>query len=154
MINCSKCGNEFKKGCSGSAYRQCPKCCREYARKWALEHPEQSKESKRKWKSKNPDHDKERYRKNPEGFREKSFIRTYNITIKDYNLLLQQQNMVCAICKKPEIRKHKNGKKYNMAIDHDHNTGKIRGLLCNKCNTSLGLLDENIQNMKNMIKYI
>jgi len=41
-----------------------------------------------------------------------------------------------------------------LSVDHDHVTGKLRGLLCSKCNTSLGMINDNIQILKNMIVYL
>lgn len=74
----------------------------------------------------------------------------------DYNLLLERQNNVCAICKKEEsvvnspiIKKPK-----RLAIDHCHKTGKIRGLLCHKCNVSIGALNESIETLQNAINYL
>lgn len=60
--------------------------------------------------------------------------RNYNLTLEDYNQLLKQHGGVCAICNQlPERRK--------LAIDHDHKTGRIRGLLCFHCNDMLGRLE-------------
>lgn len=57
---------------------------------------------------------------------------TYGITLYDYNKILQSQDGVCNICgQPPSVRKH-------LAVDHDHDTGAVRGLLCHKCNVSLG----------------
>lgn len=55
----------------------------------------------------------------------------------------------CEICGKSE---ENNGK--GLAIDHCHNTGKIRGMLCSNCNTALGLFDDNIDVMKRAIEYV
>lgn len=60
-----------------------------------------------------------------------------DISVKMYLAMLQQQNGVCAICKQKET-KSRNGRLYNLAVDHDHKTGKIRGLLCSTCNCGLG----------------
>lgn len=58
---------------------------------------------------------------------------SFGITLNDYNDLLIKQNNKCFICGK-EFKKERN----YFAVDHNHNTGKIRGLLCSRCNRSLG----------------
>lgn len=68
----------------------------------------------------------------------------YNISLEDYDSLKTQQKAVCAICKK-----HK-----KLLVDHDHNTGVVRGLLCHSCNVALGFLDENPTFINNMLDYI
>lgn len=73
----------------------------------------------------------------------------YGITLDDYERMLTEQNFVCAICNNPEDVQHK-----VLAVDHNHETSKVRGLLCYRCNTSLGLLRENIDNVKRMLKYL
>lgn len=72
---------------------------------------------------------------------------TYGITLEDYDVLLRSQNSVCAICSKKEKTKL-------LAIDHNHTTGVIRGLLCSKCNTALGLVEENIDILTSMKLYL
>jgi hypothetical protein len=83
--------------------------------------------------------------------RDKSYNlkRKFNMTIEQYNTLLESQGGKCACCPK---EKSSNGK--SLAVDHCHVTGKIRGLLCNECNTSLGLLKEDITIMSNLIQYL
>ena len=74
--------------------------------------------------------------------------RRYGITKEQYNLILAGQDFKCAIC----------GKEYNwnkkLDVDHDHNTGKIRGLLCGNCNRGLGLFKDNKLIIKNAINYL
>lgn len=73
----------------------------------------------------------------------------YGITLQDYELILVNQGGKCACCgKTPEIQK------YRLAVDHNHKTGKIRGLLCRNCNVSLGLVKENKDTLLNMIAYL
>lgn len=64
----------------------------------------------------------------------------YNITLEDYDTLFQLQGGVCAICGKPET----SAKVSNLAVDHNHINGSIRGLLCNKCNRGLGYFEDDI----------
>jgi len=62
-----------------------------------------------------------------------------------YESMINDQNGVCCICKKEVVK---------MVIDHDHETGDLRGLLCNKCNIGLGFFDDNTESLKNAIKYL
>jgi len=83
-----------------------------------------------------------------------SMIREYNlkyyhgINKETYTKLFLEQGAVCDICKKPP----KIGK--NLLVDHDHKTMNIRGLLCYKCNTGLGLLGDNIEGLEKAISYL
>ena len=65
----------------------------------------------------------------------------YGITPDTYARMLQQYNDVCAICKQPETRIVK-GSLSSLSVDHDHETGNIRGLLCDSCNKVLGLFQD------------
>ena len=64
-----------------------------------------------------------------------------------------QQGGVCAVCEQPETGKNQFGT-VSLAIDHDHDTGEIRKLLCMRCNRSLGLLRDSIQVLERMIDYL
>lgn len=65
----------------------------------------------------------------------------FNLTQSEYDLILENQNGVCAICKEEEKVIDGQSKKLKpLSVDHCHNTGKIRGLLCTACNTGIGLL--------------
>ncbi len=61
--------------------------------------------------------------------RNKYLQKKYGITLRQYNIMLFSQNLSCAICKK-----HKSEFKKNLAVDHNHKTGRVRGLLCYYCN--------------------
>ncbi len=75
-------------------------------------------------------------------------VRKYGITIEEYEQMLKDQNGVCKICKGPDPA----GKDF--AVDHCHVTGKVRGLLCQNCNTSLGLMKDSHVNLSNAINYL
>lgn len=62
----------------------------------------------------------------------------YGLTVGDYEALLEQQHGVCAICHQPETQRSRWGGIKSLAVDHDHETNKVRGLLCNRCNSVLG----------------
>lgn len=64
--------------------------------------------------------------------------RKYGITLSDYERLLKAQGGVCLICHSPESRKDG---QLHLSVDHDHQTGQVRGLLCVRCNTLVGLLE-------------
>lgn len=72
------------------------------------------------------------------------------MSLEEYEYMFNSQNGKCAICNSFETH-DKHGV---LAVDHDHKTGKIRGLLCFKCNTALGSVDDNIEILKNMINYL
>lgn len=67
-------------------------------------------------------------------------LKKYGLTCEDYALILRRQNGVCAICKKNETVKDSSGNMRRLDVDHNHITGKNRGLLCQSCNTALGKL--------------
>jgi hypothetical protein len=78
--------------------------------------------------------------RNPEKFARYNFAKNYGITYDDYVNLLEKQNGVCSICtRKEETRNPKTGEPRNLAVDHCHAKGRVRSLLCSKCNTGLGL---------------
>jgi hypothetical protein len=54
--------------------------------------------------------------------------------------MLREQGGLCAICREPERRRHANGRLWDLGVDHDHLTGKVRGLLCARCNTAIAFL--------------
>lgn len=81
----------------------------------------------------------------------------YGITKEDYDNILESQNNVCAICKEEDkVYHNRNGVniKISMPVDHCHDTGKVRGLLCTSCNRAIGLLKDSIDNLKSAIKYL
>jgi hypothetical protein len=73
--------------------------------------------------------------KNRARFKDYQLRRDYGITLSLYLLLLDHQNGVCALCQRPP------GKRA-LSVDHDHRTGKVRGLLCPPCNRSLYMVED------------
>ena len=81
----------------------------------------------------------------PEKRRNQVIKRMYGITEHEYNDMVKLQQGRCAICKQ-ECDK--------LFIDHNHTTGKVRGLLCLNCNTGIGMFKDNISYMKSAIDYV
>jgi hypothetical protein len=70
----------------------------------------------------------------------------YGISVEDYAKLVKNQGDKCAICgTKPEAY---------LAIDHCHETNRVRGLLCRKCNSAIGLFDDDIHKIENALMYL
>lgn len=72
----------------------------------------------------------------------------YDITLEQYDKMVENQNGVCAIC--GDI--NKNGDR--LVVDHDHETGEIRNLLCHRCNLLLGLIKENMVILQSVTNYL
>lgn len=87
------------------------------------------------------------------GITEAYYKRTYGITLEEYLDLAENQNFVCAICGKPNFPM-KNIHSGCLVVDHDHETNKVRGLLCHNCNRALGLLQDNTETLESAINYL
>jgi len=73
----------------------------------------------------------------------------YDLTPQQYKRMLFMQNYQCAICHRPlpELE-------HGLAVDHDHVTGKVRGLLCLNCNTGLGQFADDVVRMHRALEYV
>jgi hypothetical protein len=59
---------------------------------------------------------------------------SFNMSLEEYNKKLKEQNYVCLVCGKKETSEYKPGYLFSLSVDHNHNTGENRGLLCSLCN--------------------
>lgn len=73
----------------------------------------------------------------------------YGITLKDYNKMFIEQEGCCKICGIHQVEVDK-----RLAIDHNHTTGEVRGLLCDPCNKALGIFKDDIKLLENAINYL
>ena len=92
---------------------------------------------------------KEQYRKYSYNYT----LKKLGLTASDYEQMKSAQDNKCFICHKTETVRQ-NGLLMPLAVDHCHATGRVRKLLCRKCNTCLGLADENTIIFKSMINYL
>jgi hypothetical protein len=105
----------------------------------------------REWHKRNPGKQKEydaKRQRSPENVRKWRLKQEYGITHDEYLAMYEQQGGRCAICG------GKNRSGNLLSVDHDHKTGKVRGLLCNACNWMLGHAKDNIQTLASAIHYL
>lgn len=94
------------------------------------------------------------YKKNPRKLKNQNLKKNYGITVEDYEQLFEQQNGVCAICGKIETRICTKGIVQSLSVDHDHSSGLVRGLLCDRCNKAIGMLYHNTDLFIKAIEYL
>lgn len=135
--------------------RQCKSCHRAKAVKRRANDLEKHRKKSRDYRAKNLEHVKaksrERYKKNPDKWRDGTLRAKYGITLEEYNRRYAEQGGKCAVCKLPP--NPKNIIK-TLAVDHDHETGAVRGLLCGWCNTGLGQFQDSPLHLFNTVPYL
>jgi hypothetical protein len=158
MKRCKKCGaskllDEFYRAVGmADGYRsECKECHRDARKRWYQANREQSIASVKQWQQVNAEHMRtyrREYRKRRQAEdREAHLRRTFGITSADYEALLARQNGGCAICGRPP-------KKAALHVDHDHETGVIRGLLCVGCNNALGQFHDDFELLQRAADYV
>ena len=94
-------------------------------------------------------------KENPEYGQRWFFQKKYGITIDQFQQMLLTQNGVCACCNLPEWRTDKRtGKLRALCVDHDHETGRVRALLCDDCNVAVGRIKEEPSRAMLLYKYL
>lgn len=121
---------------------------------WRVENREKVNAAKRKWETENPEkHAMQRVRtrlKNQNGYIRRSLSFHYDITMEAYDSINKIQGGLCAICRTRRIT----AKSSRLFVDHDHEKGHVRGLLCHYCNAGLGYFNERIDVLKRAISYL
>lgn len=87
------------------------------------------------------------------GLAENYYRNTYGIGYEDVLKMLEDQDYLCAICREVGFKMHP-GIKSPLNVDHCHETGRVRGLLCHNCNRALGLLKDDVERLKRSISYL
>ncbi len=116
---------------------------KDYTKKYRQDKKKERREYLKKWRQQNPE-------KNDEINREWQLAR-YGVTGEWYEAQMVAQGGKCAICGTTEPGKGRRSK--YMCVDHDHETGRVRGLLCHKCNLALGLFASS-QNLQKAQEYL
>lgn len=164
MKRCSKCGGE--KPATTEHFNQqhgrpwlrpdCKDCQGAYRRAYGLRRRAQLNEDAAAYREANRDELAEKSRnrygnKTPaerkEANRAYALKHEYGLTVEQYDHMLAEQGGVCALCSRPPgVRL--------LAVDHDHDTGRVRGLLCVRCNTALGSLGDNEEGLLRAVAYL
>ena len=110
-----------------------------YSKTWRENNKENVQQNKKNWKKENPD-------KVSASKRKDNLKAKYGLSVAEYDAMLRNQGGGCAVC-------GKNGQR-RLAVDHDHATGKIRGLLCVKCNIAIGNANDDPALLQKMRDYL
>ncbi len=124
----------------GCAERRDPEKCRADARERARKH-----------RVRNPGYytNKEWTSRNSDAYLRKNLKHNYGLTLEEYQDMVEAQEGRCAICGTDNPTPHD-----RLYVDHDHVTGKVRGLLCQKCNLALGLFKDSRDVLGSAILYL
>lgn len=146
--------DHFSKSSKGDGYQsRCKPCFKQYHHNWYLKNKDSEAGKKRAWAQLNRQICTQRVKnwqkKNPNSVKNYALKTEYGITLEFYNALLAKQGNKCAICSKTQVEL-----KRKLAVDHCHETGKIRGLLCDTCNRGIGYLKDSISVLETAIAYL
>lgn len=122
---CAKCGSEMVRLRGKDRKWRCRRCVNARARKYRQTHPGQYQRV---------------MKRDPFFYRRHKLKAMYGITLEQFNAMLAAQDGRCAICREPETRKLRK-RVAPLVVDHDHYTGRVRALLCHRCNTALGAVE-------------
>ena len=133
---------------------RCKKCQNKATTEWAKKNPEINRARALKYYYNNREQSIAKVRKWQANNKERDSLtkfkahlkRTYNLSYEEYSRMFAEQEGKCAICHNYSDRR--------LDVDHNHTTNQIRQLLCSNCNTTIGLVDENIVILENIISYL
>jgi hypothetical protein len=129
---------------------ECKDCTRARRKRWYTKNREREIERVADWQRENPERVRaamDRFRaagKKKVSDRKSHLKRKYGITLEDFDTLLASQGGGCAICGKPDVDH----------VDHDHVTGRVRGILCFRCNVAIGQMDDDCDRLAAAMAYL
>ena len=141
-----------RKAMDGKAW-ECKSCSSDRRKKYYAKNADKERERSKKYRVENADKVRESkkkyYAENSDRARDRNLQNRYGIGHEEYLELFEKQDGKCKICETTSNRKLK-----HFAVDHCHDTGDVRGLLCSNCNTAIGLLKDNPDLLRTAAKYI
>jgi hypothetical protein len=153
ILTCSKCKKKksedqfyARKALKSGKSKWCKECYRTYAKNDRREYFKQyQREYQRKYRKKYDKMPKRRERNRVKGWKSQGII----LSISGYNKLYNEQKGRCCIC-----GKHQSEINYPLYVDHNHMTGKVRGLVCRYCNFLIGVVENREKELKKIHKFI
>ena len=121
----------YKNKNDGKSYR-CKPCDDAARKKWSTKNPERAHLSQR----------------------QRNLKCKFGVDLEWYEKQFKKQNYSCAICKSKTNKTSGNREFWNFSVDHCHDSGKVRGILCNNCNRALGLFQDNPELLEKAAEYI
>lgn len=132
---------------------RCKKCQSKYHADWREKNKEKRAEYQRDWYKDNREavqkQHQEYYQNNKDAFRKNERKRRYGLTDEQYQEMYAKQEGKCAICRCEDM-----GGKNGLHVDHDHEAGKVRALLCAQCNQGLGKFRDSVPTLQRAIAYL
>lgn len=173
-IRCGRCGEvkpltDYAPRCQRKGHGTCRACANSRNREYEARNPDKVKSASQAWRDRNRTRVRARamasYYRNaevrrararadyhlPEGkaaAHAKHVERASGLTADEYRTLLSGQKGCCALCRRPPRPSRR------LAVDHDHATGQVRGLLCTQCNTALGRLGDDVAALERVVAYM
>ena len=121
---------------------------RQYSKQYREKHKRKIRQYRKEHKKEEKQYNKEYKEKHKEELKYHSIERIYGLSPEEYDAMLKAQHNRCAICRKPFVDAQ------HTHIDHDHATGKVRGILCSNCNHMLGMAHDNPKILQEGIDYL
>ena len=134
MRTCPKCEQSLPADHFNKHKRQCKACRAEVERAYVARNRARVYERNKNWRD--------------AGGRRASTVGVYGITVEQYDAMFAAQGGVCGICEKPCV----SGRR--LAVDHCHETGAVRGLLCTRCNPGLGYFQDDADLLERASRYL
>jgi ferric-dicitrate binding protein FerR (iron transport regulator) len=130
---------------------------RKYALAWRSRNPEKAKARAKAWREQNPEKDKafkkasklKHCEKIKVARKRRVLAKWYGITLEGFGSMLASQGGACACCGALDP-----GRSGDFHVDHDHDTGEVRGLLCNRCNLGIGMLGDSLAGIEKAHRYL
>lgn len=153
LLECDDCGLEYelkiKFSCRDGKFRCKPCGAKKRSKEFKRRNPEKTRIYSREWKKSKKGKEwwatySERYSKKR---KESYYKKTYGIDLKDIS-------DTCDICGFRKNHSKPSSPKNRICVDHDHTTGEVRGFLCNRCNRTLGLIQDDLAILEKMIQYL
>ncbi len=143
--------SNFYRRANGTLRSWCKICNRKFAKDYYAKHPGLVGEKAKLWREKNKLRVIEYRQKNRQKSHRRDISRKYKVSAAWFDDQMAAQKSKCRICKKALLWTDKTNTPH---VDHCHSTGMVRGILCNRCNSVLGLCEDSIALLQSSIRYL